>query len=506
MNPALTLPDIVVRLDGSPLAKEDAGALDEVRVQQRLSLPTLCELAFFNPKGALAGAGSRLGGSKLRVEVEGHADPLFAGEVTAVEYAYQPSRGVQVRVRGYDVLHRLRKRQPVRAHVQVTLLDLAREVVADLGLSVEALEPGPLWQRLIQHRQSDLGLLQEIAERCGLHLALRGNVLHLITLQGIGETLALTLGESLLEARIETNGDPACRSVLASGWDPWRIEQHEGRARTPRVGREVNVEVPSSSLEGTGERTLTNETAQNDPQAEAFAQAELDTRIAHEVTLWGVAEGDPRLLPGARVEIQGVADHLAGRYVLTSVTHTIERTKGFVSEVSSAPSLPPDRAASASTAMGIVTRVDDPENLGRVRVSLPALGNVETEWMAVLATAAGSAKGIVALPEVGDQVLVLLPRQDPAQGIILGGLYGRNVPPDWGVEGGAVQRYTFLTRGGQKLRLDDPRKLIRLENSDGSYIELGPEKVRLHSQADLEVEAPGRSVVLRGSTVDFQKA
>jgi len=506
MSATLIFPEIVVRLDGNMLVEEDAGTMEEVRVQQHLSLPTLCELAFLNPKGPLAVPESRLAGSKLRVEVVGHSDPLFAGDVTAVEYAYLPSGGVKVRVRGYDVLHRLRKRQPVRAHVQVTLLDLARELVADLGLSVEAPEPGPLWQRLIQHHQSDLGLLQEVAERCGLYLVLRGDVVHLITLRGLGETLALKLGESLLEVRIETNGDSACRTVSASGWDPWRIEQHEGRASTPRVGREVNIEVSPSCWGGTGEHTLTNETAQNDPQAEAFAQAELDRRIAREVTLWGVAEGDPRLLPGARVEIQGVADPVAGTYVLTSVTHTIERGKGFVSEILSVPPPPPDRAVSASMAVGMVTRVDDPENLGRVRVSLPALGNVETEWMAVLATAAGSAKGMVALPEVGDQVLVLLPRQDPAQGIVLGGLYGRKVPPDWGVEGGAVQRYTFLTRSGQKLRLDDSRKLVRLENSDGSYIELAPEKVRLHSEADLEVEAPGRSVVLRGSSVDFQKA
>ncbi|MGO9270169.1 MAG: phage baseplate assembly protein V [Terriglobia bacterium] len=506
MMSTLAFPQVVARLDGNALVEEDAGALEEVRVQQRLSAPSLCELTFVNPKGPLAGAAHRIEGSSLLVEVQGHADPLFAGEVTAAEYTYQPSQGVHVRVRGYDLLHRLRKRQPVRAHVQVTLRELARELVADLGISVEAAEAGPLWPRLIQHRQSDLGLLREVAERCGLYLALWGNVLHLITLEGTGQALPLKLGQSLLEARLEVNGDPACRSVLASGWDPWRAERHEGRARTPRVGREVDAEVPPGRLGGTGERALTNVNAQSDLQAEALAQAELDSRLAREVTLWGVAEGDPRLLPGARVEIQGVAENLSGTYVLTSVTHTIERGKGFVSEISSVPPPPRDRAGGASAALGIVTRIDDPDSLGRVRVSLPALGNVETEWMGVLATAAGSGKGLVALPEVGDQVLVLFVREDPAQGIVLGGLYGTNAPPDWGVEGGAVQRFEFLTRGGQRLRLDDSHKLIRIENSDGSYIEMSPQKARLHSQADLEIEAPGHAVVLRGNTVDFQKA
>ncbi|HXJ93702.1 MAG TPA: phage baseplate assembly protein V [Terriglobia bacterium] len=502
MSVALDFPRVEVQWDGRPIMEEDAGALEEVRVQRGLSLPAQCELTFFNPKGALANLAPSVIGSPLQVEVQGQAQQLFVGEVTAVEYVHPPSGGLQVRVRGYDSLHRLRKRQHVRAHVQVTVLDLARELVQDLGLSVEAAEPGPVWQRLIQHHQSDLQLLQELAQRCGLFLTLRGNVLHLVTLEGLGETIPLRLGEALLEARMEVNGDSSCRSVHASGWDPWRVERHEGQASAPRVGRQVNIE---EMMGGTGQRTLTNQTAQNDLQAAVLAQAQLDAGVAREVTLWGVAQGDTRLLPGTRVEIEGVAEPFAGRYILTSVIHTVERAKGFVSEISSVPPRPPERARAASVAWGVVTRVDDPEHLGRIRVSLPTHGDVETEWISVLATAAGS-KGLVALPDVGDHVLLLFQGEDPGQALVIGGLYGAKAPADWGIESGSVQRYSFLTPAGQKLGLDDSRRLVRLENSDGSYVELSPDKVRLHSQVDLEIEAPGRSVVVRGKTVDFQKA
>jgi len=374
-----------------------------------------------------------------------------------------------------------------------------------VGLSVGTVEASPLWRRLIQYQQSDLGLLLELAERCGLYLTLRNNVLHIITLEGTGDRVPLKLGESLLEARIEINGESSCRSTVASGWDPRRAERHEGRAKTPRSGREVRVDISPGRLGG-GERTLTNETAHDDGQAEAFAQAELDARTARLLTLRGVAEGNVRLQPGTRVEIEGVAEAVTGTYVLTAVTHTVERNRGFISEISSELPMPPDRSKAASATLGIVTAVNDPDNLGRVQVSLPAYGNVETDWMGVLATGAGSKKGLVALPDVGDQVLVLCLGEDPAEGIVLGGLYGTNAPPDWGVQGGAVQRYSLGTPGGQAVLLDDSRKLIRLENSDGSYIELSPGKVKLHSQADLEVEAPGHSVVFRGSTVDSQKA
>jgi phage baseplate assembly protein gpV len=244
---------------------------------------------------------------------------------------------------------------------------------------------------------------------------------------------------------------------------------------------------------------------QDDRQAEALAQAELDAGVAREVTMEGVAEGDPRLRPGTRVEVRGVAATLTGSYVLTGVTHTCDAHKGFVSQIDTAP--PPSRVwnTDATATLGVVTQLDDPERMGRVRVSLPAYGNVETDWLGVLATGGGAGKGLIALPDVGDQVLVLFTQQETAQGVVLGGLYGVNGPPDSGLEGGAVRRYTLQTPGGQRLQLDDGRKVIRIENSDGSYVELAPDRVRLHARRDLEIEALGRAVVIRGQSIDFEK-
>lgn len=505
MKHILSLPEVQVEAEGVTLAAEDLQALRAVRVQQRLSLPTLCELTFTDPPGPLAGSAQLLPGTALRVMVAGLQEPLFVGQVTAVEYCYEPAHGREIRIRGYDLLHQLRKRQAVRAHVQVTARDLAQELVADLGLTVQAAEPGPLWPRLIQHRQSDFELLQEVAERCGLYLSIRGNVLHLLTLQGIGEALPLALGETLLEARLEINADTVCRSVAAAGWDPSRVETHEGQAAHARVGRAVDAEVTPAHVGGSGKRELVDEGTPDDDHAVGIAQAELDLRVAREVTLWGVAEGDPRLRPGTPVEVAGVADSVAGRYVLSAVTHLIDGRKGFISEISSSPPAQRPRAYGSVAAPGVVTQIDDPAKLGRVRVSLLTYGNVETDWMGVLSAGAGAGKGFMTLPDIGDHVLVLFAHEDPGQGIVLGGLYGTQEPPDVGIDGGVVRRYTLLTPGGQRIRLDDGRQTIRLENSGGSYCELSPQQVRVHAAVDLEIEAPGQRVVIRGKSIDFER-
>jgi phage baseplate assembly protein V len=498
------LPTLTLELGGTALSPAELRSLRSVRVQQRLSLPTLCELIFVDPRGTLASPGVAPG-TALRVSTAAQAEPLFIGEVTAVEYAHVMGGPREVRVRGYDLLHRLRKRQPVRAHVQVTLADVARELVADLGLSVEASTPGPLWRQLMQHGQSDLDFLAELADRCGVYLALRDGALRLLTLEGEGEPVPLLLGESLLEATVEVNGDPACRGVSADGWDPLRVRHHSARASQARQGRRVDVEAPPALLGSPGERALVNELAEGDAHTEAAAQAELDHRSAREVVLTALAEGNARLCPGARVEVRGITPAVAGRYVLTSVNHVLDTQRGFVSELSSAP--PPRRTrmrASAAT-LGVVSRVDDPEGLGRVRATLPAYGGVETEWMQVLSPGAGAGRGLVMLPDVGDQVLLVLADGDPSRGVVMGGLFGEQAPEDPGVEGGAVRRYSVRTAGGHLLRLDDAGRSLRLEDTTGSYLELSPAGMRLHAKVPLDIEAPGQPVVIRGQSIDFRR-
>ncbi len=317
--------------------------------------------------------------------------------------------------------------------------------------------------------------------------------------------MPLVLGETLLEARIEINADTLYRSVAAAGWNTSLMETHKGQASQGRVGRAVATELAPSRVGGSGKRELVDEDILSDDHAAGIAQAELDMHSAREVTLWGVAEGDPRLRPGIPVDVTGVSETIKGRYVLSTVTHSIDTQRGFLSEISSAPPSPHARARGNVGAPGVVTQIDDPAKRGRVRVSLPTYGDVETDWIPVLSAGAGTKKGLMIFPDIGDRVLILLTHEDPGQGVVLGGLYAAEKPPDVGLDGGSIRRYTLLTPGGQRILLDDGQKTLRLENSDGSFYELGEHKVRLHSAVDLEIEAPGQKVVIRGQHIDFER-
>ncbi len=515
-------PQVVLEVDGIPLSEVEAAALEAVHVRQALSVPTLCELTFADPPGPLATAAQLAPGTAIVVRLRGLDPPLFDGEVTAVEYVYEPDRGRQVQVRGYDLLHRMRKRQTVRALLDLTPRDLATQLAGDVGLSVEASEDGPVWSRLVQDRQSDLRLLLEVTEASGLYLSVRGDVLHLLSLAGLDDSVDLTLGDTLFEARLEANGTPSLRGVKATGWDASLARELEGEATGSRVGRSVEMAVEPDAVGGSGERDLVDEAAPSAERATAAAQAELDRRGAEEVVFRGVAAGDPRLRPGTRVNVSGVDAAFAGEYVLTEIDHTIDAERGYLAQLSSAP--PPrtaERSRASHAVLGKVLSVDDPDSLGRIQVTLPTLRDVESSWMEVLSVGAGSGKGLVAIPDVDDRVLVLLVQGDPAQGVVLGGLYGDSTPYDTGVVERSIKRYSLKSRGGQQIILDDEAnslklkdasggsvelspKVIRMQDAAGSLVELTENLVRLHSEVDLVIEAPGKAVRITASSVDFE--
>ncbi|MGK5444169.1 phage baseplate assembly protein V, partial [Micromonospora sp. URMC 105] len=165
-----------------------------------------------------------------------------------------------------------------------------------------------------------------------------------------------------------------------------------------------------------------------------------------------------------------------------------------------------DAAAGAVVTLGTVTDVADPDRLGRVRLSLPAYGDLDAGWLAVLCPGAGAGKGIVALPDPDDTVLVALPGGEPVSGIVLGSLFGGVEPYDAGIADGRSGRWSVRTGSGQTIVVDDAARSLRLCTDTGSFLELTPELATLHAATDLVLSAPGKAMVVRARSVDFLHA
>jgi phage baseplate assembly protein V len=259
---------------------------------------------------------------------------------------------------------------------------------------------------------------------------------------------------------------------------------------------------------GLGDATgawLAEPLVQSAAELRALAEAAMDFAAAGEGTITGTAAGNPLLRPGAAIRVDGVATAAAGRFVLTEVTHSFTADLGFVTRFSSIVSERLQRPVPVPAILtGKVTDLDDPAELGRCRVTFDALGAVMSGWLQVVVPGAGASKGLTALPDVGDEVLVLLPAGDPARGVVLGGLYGEQQLP----RGADVQRkrpFVMRTKGGQGLELGSEAAMARLSTHAGSMLELTPGMVRLAAAGDLVIEAPGRTIRLRADAIKLER-
>lgn len=106
-------------------------------------------------------------------------------------------------------------------------------------------------------------------------------------------------------------------------------------------------------------------------------------------------------------------------------------------------------------AEALVTAVDDPQKLGRVKLKFPWFDpDMETEWCRVRQFYAGNDYGAFFIPEAGDEVLVAFIHGDMRLPIILGGLYnGQDKPPTFRAKD--KDEKMIRTKGGHQIIFDD---------------------------------------------------
>jgi phage baseplate assembly protein V len=157
--------------------------------------------------------------------------------------------------------------------------------------------------------------------------------------------------------------------------------------------------------------------------------------------------------------------------------------------------------------VGVVSKNDDPDKLGRVKLNFPWFdgGHTETDWcrMAQLyaggATGAPGPYGAVFVPEVGDEVLVAFDQGDMGTPYVLGGLYnGQDKPP---VERSASKDVKMLrTKAGHVITLDDTggKRRVKIETAAGQSIDLddtaGKITVKNGKGAELVLDGPNVTI------------
>ncbi|MFN3273951.1 MAG: phage baseplate assembly protein V [Paracoccus sp. (in: a-proteobacteria)] len=491
---------MILTLDGAPFPAPLVSALSGLSLHQSLGAPAALEieLAFHRPDLPQA----LRAGVQIGLSVRGAPEPLFSGEVTDIALSYSAGGPPVATITARDGMQALACRQSMLALRDMSAADLAAHLAGELGLDSHCPEDAPVHGLILQQQQTDLDLLADVAAGAGLYPVLRGGTLVLMSLAGDSDdAVALRPDEGLHALRVTSRAGQWLPSVRIAGRDRLTLQNRQAQVATARQDQ-VEMRDPGP-VTGHSPRHLLNHATDSDAGAEALAAASLERALARTVVAEGLAEGDARLIPGRIIRLEGVDAGLGGQYVLTRTTHRLTAAQGYVTEFSTEPPQRPASPAATTTSIGQVLAVDDPARLGRCQVQLADLGLAEGVWMHVVAAGAGPRRGVAALPDPGDQVLVLLPQGDPSFGLVIGGLYGEQALP---------QRATDTPRGivlrsgdGQSVHLSGKGGRLHLSNREGSVLDLSPGRMRMAAAGDLLIEAPGRTLTIRAAAINFEK-
>jgi len=119
--------------------------------------------------------------------------------------------------------------------------------------------------------------------------------------------------------------------------------------------------------------------------------------------------------------------------------------------------------------LGIVQDINDPLNLGRIKVNFPWLGEASeavaissdedrahSYWARVATLMAGAGRGTYFVPEVGDEVLVAFEHGDMDRPYVIGSLWNaEDTPPENMDPEGKNHIRSITSRSGHKVSLED---------------------------------------------------
>ena len=151
----------------------------------------------------------------------------------------------------------------------------------------------------------------------------------------------------------------------------------------------------------------------------------------------------------------------------------------------------------------LVTDINDPEGLGRVKIALPwspdtAGARYET-WARLATFMAGNNRGSWFIPDVDDEVLIVFEGGDPRRPYVIGSLWnGKDAPPESMDGAGKNFKKVLRSRNGVKLTMDDTdgREQFILETPGGQKLSLkdGPGAVEI-------IDSNGNSIKLETSGI-----
>ncbi|MBE9126977.1 MULTISPECIES: VgrG-related protein [unclassified Coleofasciculus] len=559
MPPVTYVAEPILDIDGQLASKALLDDILEIAVDESLHLPGMFTLVIKNDYSPgrtedlmwrhaglfEIGTSIKIGFSSSTTEAQEFEEEdrgyVIQGEITAMECNFTSDSQAPMIIRGYDISHRLWRGHYNRSFQNMTDTDIVNKIAGEVGIPTGKIDQtgGPYGYGdingsngyVFQENQTNLEFLRERAARNGFELFVQDGKLN-FRKPNVDESLELKWLKEVHSFQVRVSSAEQMSDVEIRGWDYSQ--------KQPIVETASNGQVFTTTDYGKGSQTSTSfkgkpptpklivvdQPVFNAPEAKTMAQAACNELVGEFVQADATAQGNPKVRPGRVVKLKDLGKY-SGEYYVTETRHLFNErvyTTEFTVRGLRGDNLPPILSHKApfqpgqTLLVGIVTDNNDPNGWGRVRVKFPTLTEEHASyWARVVATGAGSSRGLDCLPEINDEVLVAFEHGDIHHPYVIGGVWnGKDKPPEPvtnTVMDGKVRLRTLKTRTGHTLQfveedkggskkgvyldtvydhhlyLNDTEQFIEAKTKNGHYLRLDDKnkKAEVKSQGGLYV-------------------
>jgi len=416
--------------------------------------------------------------------------------------------------------------------------DLVNTIAGDCGLSADVDSTTYKHEYILQDNQTNMEFLQDRARRVGYFVYVNDGKLCFKKPASVGTSGPdLELGIGLLDFKVRMTTAEQADKGMARGWDQKNKQAVVGNV-TPSTwlnwgGMTQTGGDKAKSAFKSAEAVVANRPLNNVDEAKAMAQSALDEQSSAFVQTEGTCNGNPEVFAGVKVTIKAVGARFSGEYLVTRAVHRFDLNGYFTRfEINGRRTntlgqlLAGNGNSGRSMVEGMVTNLNDPDNLGRIKIKYPSLpiaadgSEIESDWARLVTPMAGAERGIQFLPEVNDEVLVIFENGDVHRPYILGGLWStKDKPPqptNKVVSDGKVNQRIIKSRSGHTITLDDTdgnEKISIIDKTGKNSIDIDSKEnvIAINSEADITIEGKGNLTIegkgdltIKGKTVLIQ--
>jgi type VI secretion system secreted protein VgrG len=505
--------------------------LDSVDVHQALNQHTHCSVSIRQLADERYDVEGSLGASFVitATDEDGNEATVFTGFVAEASLEYEISGSYHTQLVGFSKSYTMSVRSGERYWLKQQLSAIALALASENGISASVTASSDVQRNYVQWGESDWDFLKRIADDNQSWIRITDDGIEIRDNFASGRSIEFRglAGDGLLGFRVDGRLRPQTMRGTHYDHKTMKSQSLSGIKKAPGffgggAGSMVGAaQRASASLYPDGYVDVDARSPEISDYQSLLERESLRS-ISGCVSCWGTSRTEA-LRPGETVDIEGGLDS-AGTYGILQVSHHWDPTNGYSNGFTGTPSQdwmephPPEVKRFGGLIHARVTDNNDTANLGRLKIRYDWLdessGTSATAWARFTSPHAGANRGLMFLPEVGDEVLVGFEHGDPERPYVIGCVWNGvdSAPREdiWGGDMATNDVKRIVTKSGHRIQFSDKPgseaiivatpsklKLSLLEKAD----ETGRPMMLLHAaEGDILISAPNGRIHFHSAT------